>query len=409
MNKKSTYTPPQKYLEKYAQVLVNFALGSGKGIKKGDTIAVFANEYSKPLYIEVLKAIWKSGGHVISKYEPINEPWFKFDKDFYEHAHDHQIDFFPEKYYKGLIDQIDHSLFIISDTDKKSLQGVDSQKIMRRSAARKPYMEWRNEKEAQGKFSWTLGLYGTPAMAKEAGLSEKEYWNQIIKSCFLDTENPIAVWKDLYKNLESYRKKLNKLKIQKVHIQGEDINLFVQLGSDRQWLGGRGANIPSFELFVSPDWRGTDGWVRFNQPLYVHGNLIEGIELWFEKGLIVKSKAKKNEKMLKSLIATKNADKIGEFSLTDKRFSKINKFMAETLYDENFGGKYGNTHIAIGAAYRDSHVGDIANVTKEEWEKLGFNDSSVHTDIISTSNRTVTAYLPNGKTKVIYKDGEFCI
>lgn len=48
-------------------------------------------------------------------------------------------------------------------------------------------------------------------------------------------------------------------------------------------------------------------------------------------------------------------------------------------------------------------------VSKKEWEKLGYNNSSVHTDIISTSPRTVTAYLPNGKTKVIYKNGQFIL
>ena len=109
------------------------------------------------------------------------------------------------------------------------------------------------------------------------------------------------------------------------------------------------------------------------------------------------------------MIASPNANKVGEFSLTDKRFSKITKFMAETLYDENVGGPFGNTHIALGDSYHDCYKGDRSKLDKKDWDKLGFNDSSVHTDIISTTDRVVTAYLRNGKEKVLYRNGEFCL
>ena len=83
--------------------------------------------------------------------------------------------------------------------------------------------------------------------------------------------------------------------------------------------------------------------------------------------------------------------------------------MADTLYDENMGGKYGNTHIALGMAYRDCYQGDPGKVTEKEWEKMGYNFSSVHTDIVSTTDRTVTATLADGTEKVIYKKGQFTI
>ena len=133
---------------------------------------------------------------------------------------------------------------------------------------------------------------------------------------------------------------------------------------------------------------------------------MDGIYLEFKDGIVTKSTAKTGQKFLRQMIATKNADKIGEFSLTDKRFSKITKFMAETLYDENVGGEFGNTHIALGRAYRSCYKGDPSTVTEEEWDKLGYNSSVVHTDIVSTTDRTVTAYLKNGKTKIIYKSAD---
>jgi aminopeptidase len=304
---------------------------------------------------------------------------------------------------------MDHSLFLIADKDLHVLQGVSPQKIMMRGEALKPFREWTNEKENKGKFTWTVGLYGTPAMAKEAGLTLEEYWEQIIKACFLEEKDPIAKWKKLYRDLEKYRLKLNNLHIEKVHVVGPDVDLFVKIGEKRAWMGGSGRNIPSFELFTSPDWRGTEGWIKFNQPLYRYGTLVKGIELEFKGGKVIKSKARSNENVLKTMISTHNADKIGEFSLTDRRFSRISKFMAETLYDENIGGPEGNTHIALGKSYHDCYSGDPSKNTKKDWERLGYNDSSVHTDLISTAPRTVTAYLKNGEQKVIYKDGQFII
>ena len=411
-----SYTPSDKILEKYADVLVNFALGGGKGIKKGEVVRVSASESAKPLYIAVCNAIVDAGGHVMSNYGPDDEHGDKrrnisVSRYFYENAKPHQLDFLPKKYLKGVIDEMDHSVFLLAEKDPHALKGIDGKKIMRRGVALKPFMDWRHEKEWKGKFTWTIALYGTPAMAKEAGLSEKAYWDQIIKACFLDAKDPIAKWKAVYRDIEKYRGRLNKLspKIDKLHAVGPDMDIWFKLGEKRAWHAGSGRNIPSFEIFTSPDWRGTTGWIRFNQPLYRYSNKITGIQLWFKNGRVVKSSAKTNEKLLKEMIKTKNADKVGEYSLTDSRHSRITKFMAETLFDENMGGPFGNTHMALGMSYRDTYAGDVSKLTTKEAEKLGFNDSSVHTDIISTTRRTVTAHLKNGTTKVIYKDGRFVL
>jgi aminopeptidase len=406
------YIPPKKILENYAKVLVNFALGSGKGVQKGETVYLTANEYAKPLFLELYKAIIKRGGNVIQNYIPDDKETYdkansNVSRMFYELAKPEQLSYFPSKYLKGLIDEIDHSIYIISDTDKHILKGIDPKKIMARGKAFKPYMDWRNYKENQGKFTWTLALYGTPAMAKEAKMSLKAYWEQIIKACFLDKKDPIKEWKKTFAMVEKTQKKLNELPADKFHVKGPDVDLWIKLGARRKWMGGSGRNIPSFELFTSPDWRGTEGWIRFSEPLYRYGNLITGAELWFKNGKVIKAKATQNEKLLKQMIATENADKVGEFSLTDKRFSRITKFMAETLFDENVGGPNGNTHIALGNAYHDCLADDPSTLNPADWEELGFNNSSVHTDIVSTTPRTVTAYMKNGSTQIIYKDGMF--
>ena len=149
--------------------------------------------------------------------------------------------------------------------------------------------------------------------------------------------------------------------------------------------------------------------MRFNQPLYRYGQLIKGIYLKFENGIVVDFDATHNKDLLAEMLKTPNANKVGEFSLTDGRHSRITKFMGETLYDENVGGPEGNTHIAIGSAYNETYTGDASKLTDEEIAELGFNQSAEHTDIISTARRTVTATLSDGSQKIIYQNGQFTL
>lgn len=397
------YTPSQEILKKYADILIKFALNSGKGVKKNEVVLLSVPTFAKPMAIEMYRAILESGAHVILRQNDED-----FEKVFLTTAQSHQLDYYPAKYNKALVDTIDHYVRLIGEVDPKYLRGTDPAKQMRAQKSNKPMRDLMNKKEDQGKFTWTLALYPTEGQAKEANLSLRESWSQIIKACYLDEMDPILEWKKTMKQIEETRAKLNKMPIDKIHIQAKDTDLWITLGNKRAWNGGSGRNIPSFEIFTSPDWRGTNGYISFDQPLYRYGNLVKGIKLEFKNGKVVKASATENEKVLLEMIKQKNADKIGEFSMTDKRFSNIDKFMAETLFDENFGGKYGNTHIALGMSYHDCYAGDPKSVKQDEWEALGYNDSVVHTDIIATTNRKITATLKNGESKVIYENGEFC-
>lgn len=398
------YIPPQPILRKYAEVLVNFALGSKEGINRGDVVQCLVPDIAKPLARELQAVILAAGGHMLLRLLPTG-----MDRDFYVLASEEQLIFFPEKHLKSRADLVDHSIGIIADPDPYELADVNPEKIMKMRDAHKKYRDWITNKEQQGNFTWTLGLWGVEAKATLVGLTLEEYWQQIIKACFLDYPDPIAQWRKVKVMQEKIRTHLNELSIEWLEVVGPDVNLKVQLGANRIWKGGADRNIPSFELFTSPDWRGTEGWIRFNQPVYRYGNVLEGVELQFHNGLITKAFAQKGNLVLQQMLKSKNANKIGEYSLTDARLSHITHPMAETLYDENIGGTYGNTHLAIGMAYRDCFRGDQKSVTKSQWNTMGFNDSAEHTDIVSTSDRTVTALLTNGTKKIIYAKGKFTL
>lgn len=398
------YQPSQEILEKYADLLVNFALNSGEGIKPGEVIQVIADDVAKPMLVELHKAILKAGGHPMLRMVPT-----EINKTFYELANDDQLTHFPEDYARARVDLIDHNIGIVSDVDPHELSGIEPTKIFKSMDARKKVREWLNEKENKGEFTWTLALWVTEGMAKEAGITVEEFWNVVIEACYLDKEDPKVEWRKITDEQKRVMDELNVLDVDYLHVESENIDLKVKIGPNRKWLGGSGRNIPSYELFISPDWRGTEGHIYFNQPLYRYGNLVKDVRLEFKDGLVVKAEASEGQDVLDSMIKREHANKIGEYSLTDSRLSRIKKFTANTLFDENIGGEFGNTHLAVGMSYKDSYTGDPSKPTKEEWEEMGFNDSAEHTDIVSTEDRTVTAHLADGSTKVIYEGGMFTV
>lgn len=399
------YIPSDEILAKYADVMINFALWGGNWINKWDVVFVQIPECAKPFYIPLQTAILKAGWHPIFQYIP---DWV--DRNYYEHASDEHLEYSPLKYLQWRIDEITHNLYVIADADLHELDGINPSKIMKKIKSNKTYREMRNKKERDGKFSWTLCLYWTPAMAREANLSEEEYRDQIIRACFLDEENPVQKWREVNDMIQQKRDILTDMKIEYVHVVWPDENLKVRIWWDRSWAAWRGCNIPSFEIFTSPDCRDINGRVRFNQPLYRYGSLIEGIELEFKDGEVVKANAKKNDHILQDMLKIEWMRHVWEFSLTDARTSKITKFMAETLFDENVWWQYGNTHIALGMAFDECYNWDQSKLDDSEFKKsIWLNSSAEHVDIISTANRTVTAILSDGSEKIIYENWMFTI
>src|SRR4051812_1642631 len=277
----------ENLLEKYAQVMVLYGLNNGQGMNKGETVFLTGQECTRSLFIAIAKEIYKAGGNVITHYLPDNIRDKSLARFILEKGTDEQISFFATRYWQGIVDSADHILSIISEPDIHVFEGLPSSKVSMMNSARAPYMAMREKKEQAGKLSWTLCLYGTQSMADEAGITLEEYWDQIIEACYLREEDPVSKWKQVQSEIEEIKKKLDSFKIEKMFIKGADVDLEIQIGKNREWLGGAGRNVPSFEVFTSPDWRGTNGYVTFNQPLYYSGKRISGVTLRFKDGIVI--------------------------------------------------------------------------------------------------------------------------
>lgn len=309
---------------------------------------------------------------------------------------------------RELVENLNGLISLIAPSSLTHLQDVDPKKIGQAAVARKFMRDIMEKREQSGDFGWTLCIYPTTALAEAAGLSMDDFKAQVVKACYLDDDNPTARWGEIFDQAEAVKAWLNELNIEHVRVQSENTDLTVVPGQDRRWLGVSGHNIPSFEIFLSPDWRGTEGVYYADQPSFRSGNFVEGVRLTFENGIASKVEAKNGEEFVqKQLVLDTGANRLGEFSLTDRRFSKINAFMANTLFDENYGGEQGNCHVAVGASYADTYSGDQSKFDEAKKKELGFNDSALHWDLVNTEQKTVTATLKGGEELVIYKDGEF--
>ncbi|MDQ5985099.1 MAG: hypothetical protein CSYNP_00803 [Syntrophus sp. SKADARSKE-3] len=329
------------------------------------------------------------------------------ERTFYEKADGRQLVFMAPGD-EELMSRLNGRIVLRAPDSITHLRDTDPAKIGKFLVSRKKIKDILDRREDQGLYSWTLCTYPTKELANQAKASLKLYAEQIIKACYLDQDDPVGRWQWIYREVAKIKKWLNSLPVKELRIESPGFDLKITPGEQRKWIGISGHNIPSFELFLSPDWHGTEGTYLANLPSFRSGNYVEDIRITFAKGIAQTVTAKTGETFVrKQLAMDKGAKAVGEFSLTDRRFSRIDRFMADTLFDENHGGRYGNCHIALGSSYTDTYSGNPAELTKEGRKRLGFNDSALHWDMVNTERKTVTAVLKTGQKQVIYEDGEF--
>jgi aminopeptidase len=394
-------------LKNYADILIwgMEKARSKKGLAgKGDIVRLLFTRLSYPLAEIVHKKCVQKGYNVVT--QVMLSP--KMEYDFYEYADDEQLEFIPP-WLKEKTNCLNGSIIIYGSESLTHLKDVDPKKIARNQKQLKIIRDILNKRESIGKYGWCLGMWPSQDMADQADMKLDVMFNKVKKACYLDMEDPISKWESIYKEGQKTVAWLKNLEIDTLKLKSKNCDLTVKIGENRKFVSLSGHNIPSFEVWVSPDKYGTEGVYYSDQPTFRNGNYVKGIYLKFQQGKVIEAKAEQGEAFLSSqLKIDKGASFLGEFSLTDKRHSRIDSFMANTLYDENTcGNGQGNSHIAIGASLPDSYDGN------EKWEiaktRYNFNESALHWDLVNIQKKEVVAKLKNGKECLIYIDGKFTL
>jgi aminopeptidase len=309
-----------------------------------------------------------------------------------------------------LYSQVAGVITILAPEDLTHLQSVDPRTIVEAKRADSATQDILRQRRRSGVMGWTTCVYPTPALAEASGMTLDEYGYALRRACWLNMPNPVREWRRLKREVGEVCDWLDSLEIRSLRVESEDVNLKVPVGANRRFVGVSGTNIPGYEIYFAPDARGVEGTYYADQPTLRYGHLVLGASLDFSEGIAARVEAARGQVFLQNqMYMDAGARRVGEFSLTDKRFSRVDRFMAHTLLDENYGGDHGNCHVALGGSVLESFTGPPELLTPEMEYELGFNSSGMHWDLVNTQPKRVTAMLGTGEPKLIYENGTFCI
>lgn len=301
---------------------------------------------------------------------------------------------------------------IMNDIDSSKLKIASEHSLYTRGVYR--------EMQSNNQVDWCIASVATIEWAKllfpNSNNPLNDLWNTIFDICLIKEEDPLLAWDNKMKNNKDICKKLNDLNIKSLHYQNSlGTDLTIGLYNNAIWCGGSSkingrepiVNIPTEEVFTTPNKFMTNGIVYTSIPLIHSGVMIKDICLEFIDGKVVNYSASSGVEELKNIIETdQESCMLGECALVDKQ-SKIAEskiLFYETLFDEN-----ASCHIALGRGFKEClQNGD--KLTNEELENIGYNKSKNHVDMmIGTKDLRITAITYDNREVLIFKDGSFNI
>lgn len=243
---------------------------------------------------------------------------------------------------------------------------------------------------------------------------EKKLWDVIFEICHIKQKDPVSSWKTHINNLKARCEFLNKRQYDSLKIVGPGTDLTIGLIKNHIWMGGSSIsqngiefvpNLPTEEIFTTPDKNRTEGTVRGTKPIYEAGTIIEDFSFTFSNGKVTEIYATKGKEILEGLLNyDEGAKYLGEIALVphSSPISRSELLFFNTLIDEN-----ASIHLALGTAYK-FNVKNGENMSDEEFHKIGGNTSILHMDFMIGSKKVnVNGFLKDGSIEPIMKNGEW--
>lgn len=395
-------TDPQT-LRRMADLLIGF----GANVQPGQIVAITSEPGKEALTRELAASAYRAGAKFV-------DVWY-FDLHVKRarllHGRDDDLTFVPE-WYGHRLERLGElraaRLALTGPVEPGLLADVDP---ARAGKDQLPALKEGARIVNEATTNWCGAPCPTPGWAKlvfgdlEPDAAYARLWEQVLHVMRLDEDDPVAMWRARADHLESTAARLSERRFDAIRFTGPGTDLTVGLLPSSTWLAARFTttggivhmpNLPTEEIFTSPDPLRVDGHVRSTKPLYVGGSIVEGLRVRFEHGRAVEIDADSGAGVLRAYAERDaGASFLGEVALVDRegRIGPLGTTFYDTLLDENAA-----SHIALGSAYSFGVADDA--------DKERINRSAIHVDFMIGGNGVdVDGLAADGTPTPVLRDG----
>jgi aminopeptidase len=388
-------------LDRYAELIVRFAAN----VQAGQIVEVGSEVGKEELTRAVATSAYRAGAkHVSVTYDDLHLKRARI-----LHAPDEALGYAPawvRRQVQELNELHGASVYLSGAAEPGILDGLDGDRIGRDRSPES--VDWQDAINART-VNWTVVPAPTAAWA---GMVHPELspadaldrlWEQVFHVCRMDEDDPVEAWRRRSAELQSVAVRLTEMRLDALRFRGPGTDLTVGLLPTSRWVGGgektvdgiaHMANLPTEEVFTSPDPARTSGVVRATKPLEMGGSTVLGLEVRFEDGRAVEFRAESGAEAIEARTQRdEGGSRLGEVALVDRegRIAPLDTVFFDSLLDEN-----ASSHIALGSAYEV--------VGEEDLDRL--NRSEIHVDfMIGGEDVAVTGITTSGSEVEILTGG----
>ena len=400
---------PDERLEQYARLTVQIGLN----LQSGQTLCVNALVEHAPFARAIARQAYEAGASFVDVLYTDQH----VRRAHIEHAADADLGFSPPWLVKRLTElgESGGALCAITGNPEPELfADLDGARV---GKARMREVAKASLALSDGLCNWTIVAYPNAGWAKTVfGEPDVErLWRAVAQAVRLDEADPIQAWREHIDRLQTRAAALNARRFAQLRYRGPGTDLAIGLHHESAWQAALDesagikhiANMPTEEVYTTPDARQVDGTVRSTLPLQIQGNIVRGLEVRFEGGRAVEVHAESGEAVMREHITTDDgASRLGEVALVDghSRVGQTGLVFYDTLFDEN-----ASSHIALGTSIVQA-VPWAHDLSPEERNERGVNQSSIHTDFMIGSNELeIDGIDTDGTATPILRAGEWLL
>lgn len=403
----------EKLLQTYAELIIkkgiNLQKGKGVVILTGPGTYYFARSLSKAAYrngASYVQVLLDDMDVLASRLAYQNEEQVQFNPAFLK-ALDYE--FCAEGWSYIRID---------STEERLDHEEFDNEKHQLHATAKRKFGEARAKKLMRHQLAWCVCAAPGPLWAKQVlgeQASEDDLMDVLKPILLLDKEDPIKAWDEKHEALKKRQTYLNSLGIESLHFKSSKADLTIGLTEQAKFVGGAEhlpdgtryfPNIPTEEIFTTPDFRRAEGYITTTKPVEVLGTTTEEVRFVFKDGKVIEHSAKKgNDAMERFFAIDEGTRSIGEVALVDETspIALSNLVFNSILLDEN-----ASCHLALGDGYPTALSNGSQLSDESQLRNAGCNTSLMHIDfMVGSKDMQITALCRDGKSVRLMEQGVF--